>query len=341
MGLFNGQFANVVEWEEFRDDMIFWKWSNRELKKGSRLVLRPGQDAVFMYNGRIEGIFKESGNYEVESAIIPFLSTLKGFKFGFNSGLRAEVLFVNTKEFTVKWGTKSAINIPTEGMPGGIPVRAFGTFIMKVGEYVTLIDNIAGVKQQFSIEDVRDRVTAVLDQLIMRHIVKEGKNMFNLQSNASEIAKGVRIDLDMEMQKIGLDIIGFNISNVSYPEAVQKMIDKNASYGMVGNIDSFQRISAAESMGIPGSDMGSAMGSAMGMMAGMNMANKMFNEQNRPTQNEVQKGGLCPECGAALSSGAAFCSRCGAKVNSEKFCIKCGEKLSADALFCAKCGTKQ
>ena len=35
MGLFKGQFANVVEWEEYRDDIIFWKWTNREIKKGS------------------------------------------------------------------------------------------------------------------------------------------------------------------------------------------------------------------------------------------------------------------------------------------------------------------
>ena len=47
MGLFGGQFANVVEWQEFRDDMLFWKWSNKEIKKGSRLIIRPGQDANF------------------------------------------------------------------------------------------------------------------------------------------------------------------------------------------------------------------------------------------------------------------------------------------------------
>lgn len=118
MAFFKNQFANVVEWEEFRDDMIFWKWSNREIKKGSKLIIRPGQDAIFLYNGKIEGIFKDEGDYNIESEIIPFLSTLKGFKFGFNSGMRIEVLFVNTKEFTVKWGTKNAINIPTPGMPG-------------------------------------------------------------------------------------------------------------------------------------------------------------------------------------------------------------------------------
>ena len=48
MGLFKGQFANVVEWEEYRDDIIFWKWTNREIKKGSKLIIRAGQDAIFM-----------------------------------------------------------------------------------------------------------------------------------------------------------------------------------------------------------------------------------------------------------------------------------------------------
>ena len=50
MGLFGKQLANVVEWEEFRDDCIFWKWSNQEIKKGSKLIIRPGQDAIFLFS---------------------------------------------------------------------------------------------------------------------------------------------------------------------------------------------------------------------------------------------------------------------------------------------------
>ena len=84
---------------------------NDEIKKGSKLIIRQGQDAIFMYNGKIEGIFKDEGSFDIESQIIPFLSTLKGFKFGFNSGVRAEVLFVNTKEFTERWGTKNPISV--------------------------------------------------------------------------------------------------------------------------------------------------------------------------------------------------------------------------------------
>ncbi len=126
--------------------MLFWKWSNKEIKKGSRLIIRPGQDAIFLYNGKVEGIFRDEGSYDIESAIIPFLSTLKGFKFGFNSGLRAEVLFINTKEVLVKWGTKSPVLIPAPGLPGGMPIRAFGTFTCKVADYDALIEKVAGIK---------------------------------------------------------------------------------------------------------------------------------------------------------------------------------------------------
>ena len=51
MGLFGSQFLDVIEWNETRDDVIFWKWKNNEIKKNSRLIIRPGQDAIFMHNG--------------------------------------------------------------------------------------------------------------------------------------------------------------------------------------------------------------------------------------------------------------------------------------------------
>ena len=73
MALFRKQVANVVEWEEYRDDVLFWKWTNKEIKKGSRLIVKPGQDAIFLYNGVIEGIFKEEGSFDIESDIVPFL----------------------------------------------------------------------------------------------------------------------------------------------------------------------------------------------------------------------------------------------------------------------------
>ena len=334
MGLFSGQFANVVEWEEFRDDILFWKWGNTEIKKGSRLIIRPGQDAIFLYNGRIEGVFKDEGNFDIESEIIPFLSTLKGFKFGFNSGLRSEVLFINTKEITVKWGTKNAINIPAQGLPGGMPIRAFGTFNCKVADYVALIDKIAGVKRQFTIDDVKERVVSQLDQLLMKWIVREGKDMFNLQANAADISQGICQDLDMEMQKVGIGITGFAISSVSYPEEIQKMAEKAASQSMIGDMNRYQQMAMADALasgnGAAGSMAGSMAGMGIGMAMGQQMMNQMqMNMGGMQNMNGMQNTAAAQNMqGQVPAGGLNFCPNCGTKTNGSNFCPNCGQKLN-------------
>lgn len=328
MGLFSKQFANVVEWQEFRDDMLFYKWSNNEIKKGSRLIIRPGQDAVFLYNGKIEGIFKDEGDYDIESQIIPFLSTLAGFKFGFNSGMRAEVLFINTKEFLVKWGTQNAINIPTPQLPGGMPIRANGTFTFKVSDYVKLIDKIAGVKQTYLVEDVRLRIVTILDQLLMKWISKEGKDMFNLQANSFDIAAGIRTDLDMQLFDTGLSVTAFNIMSFTYPEEIQAMINKNASHTMVGDLGRYQTIAMTEGI-TNGKVQGGGVASDMaGMMMGMNMANQMMqnmNQQNTNQQNVNQQNS--PAHQNNQQGKPNFCPNCGTKTGAANFCPNCGQKL--------------
>lgn len=320
MGFFSKQLANVVEWQEFRDDMIFYKWSNNEIKKGSRLIIRPGQDAIFLYNGKIEGIFKDEGDYDIESQIIPFLSTLKGFKFGFNSGMRAEVLFINTKEFTAKWGTQNAINIPTPTLPGGMPIRANGAFTFKVTDYVKLIDKIAGVRNSYLVEDVRLRIIAVLDQLLMKWITKEGKDMFNLQANSFDISNGIKTDLDMQLYDSGLSVTGFNIMSFTYPEEIQAMINKSASHSMVGDLGRYQTIAMTEGISKGNVKGGGAASDMAGMMMGMTFANQMMQNMNQTMNQQAAPAGQ-------PGSKPNFCPNCGQKTGTANFCPNCGQKL--------------
>lgn len=318
MGLFGNQLANVIEWSEYNEDTLFWKWSNNEIKKGSKLILKPGQDAIFLYNGKIEGVFEDDGEYDIQSDIIPFLSTLKGFKFGFNSGLRAEVIFINTKELTLKWGTKNAINIPAAGLPGGMPIRAFGTMSCKVDDYQILIEKISGVQRQYDIEDIKERVMSMLDQLLMKWIVREGKDMFNLQANAHEIGSGIQSDLDLEMRKIGLSVTNFAVSSFNYPEEIKKMQEKAAAQSMVGDVNRYTQMAMADSMA-NGNTSGVASDMAqmqMGMMMGQQMVNQMGGAQqsNSNTSNGNEN---VPK----------FCPNCGTKTNGAKFCPECGTKL--------------
>ena len=325
MGLFSNQFANVVEWEEYRDDVIFWKWTNREIKKDSKLIIKPGQDAIFLYNGAVEGIFTESGNYTIDSQIIPFLSTLKGFKFGFNSGLRAEVLFVNTKEFTCNWGTSSPIRLQAPGLPGGLPVRSNGKFSFKIDDYNVLIEKVAGIKQQFTVDDIRDRIRGILDGLLMKWITKVGGDVFNLMANSVDIAKGIKEDLDMELLGIGLTITDFRISEFTYPENIQKRADQAAEYSMIGDMNRFQQVNMVDSMargdrtGTAGSNATDMANAMVGMQMGMAMAGQMAGAMNQMNNAATQTAGT--------GTAPKFCPNCGQPTNGAKFCGNCGTKL--------------
>jgi len=364
MGLFDGikekvkgQLANVVEWADMDDDAIFYKWSNSELKKGSRLIIRPAQDAIFLYQGRVEGVFTDEGEYDIESQIIPFLSTLKGWKFGFDTGLRAEVLFINTREFNMNWGTKNALNLPVQGLPGGMPIRAFGMFTCKVSQYDMLIEKVAGVQSSYTVDDVSQRVGAVNDQLLMKWILREGKDMFNIQANAYDISQGIMEDLNKELGKIGMEVTSYQIQSVSYPDSVREMQEKAAGNAMIGDVNQYTQIAFADSLGKDGNGGGNTASQMaqmqMGMMFGQQMANNMQQQYQQPQYNQGYQQPQynqgyqqpqyqqpqyqqapqqqAPQMQPQSGDGAAvpkFCPYCGTATNGMKFCGNCGKQLA-------------
>ena len=169
----------------------------------------------------------------------------------------------------------------------------------------------------------------MLDQLLMKWIVREGKDMFNLQANSFDIAKGIQEDLDMEMMKIGISITIFNISSFTYPEEIQKMVTKTASQSVVGDMGRYQQMSMLDAMangnggGRTASDMA---GMAMGMMMGQQMAGQM--QQNFAGQQAQQQAAPASSGNtAAPAGGCKFCPECGTKTEGMKFCPNCGKKL--------------
>ena len=234
--------------------------------------------------------------------------------------MRAEVLFVNTKEFIAKWGTQNAINIPTPALPGGMPIRANGTFTFKVMDYVKLIDKIAGIRNSYAVEDVRLRIVTILDQLLMKWISKEGKDMFNLQANSFDIATGIKTDLDMQIYDTGLSVTGFNIMSFTYPEEIQAMINKNASHSMVGDLGRYQTIAMTEGITNGNVKGGGAASDMAGMMMGMTYANQMMQNMNQPANQTNAPAGQSV-------AKPNFCPNCGQKTGASNFCPNCGQKL--------------
>lgn len=136
MGLMDklrGELIDIIEWLDDSRDTMVWRFPRyqNEIKMGAKLVVRESQTAVFVNEGKIADVF-EPGTYTLETRNLPILSTLKGWKYGFNSPFKAEVYFVNTRQFTdMKWGTQNPV-ILRDAEFGVVRVRAFGAFAARV-----------------------------------------------------------------------------------------------------------------------------------------------------------------------------------------------------------------
>ena len=176
---------------------------------------------------------------------------------------------------------------------------------------------MAGIRQTYTVADVKERIVSNLDQLLMSWIGKEGRDMFNLQMDAAKIADGICMDLDMDMRKLGIAITDFNIESFSYPEEIKKMQEKAAAQSMVGDMNKYQQMAVADSIAKGGGRSGAGMASDMvGLQMGMAMGQQMVQQMQMGNQ------------ASAAPAGAKFCPNCGTPTNGAKFCSNCGTKLA-------------
>ena len=331
------QFSSVIEWADPEEGVLFHRFDNIELKKGSVCILRPGQDVIIVSNGEVNGVFTKDGRYNVESDIIPFLSTAAGIKFGFDSGRRIEAVFVNTKDILQNWGTRSPINIEFPGLPGGIPVRANGNFVCHVDEekYPVLVENIAGIQTEFTVEDLRERLLGSIEQSLMQHISQRAGTIQTLQSQVSTISAEILPEIDAETSKYGIRIRDFKVMSFSYPEGVQEKLEQAAGIGLLGNnIAAYQQVALADGLREGGGAAGMA-GMFVGAQAGAQMGQNFVAGAAQNAAGAVQNVADGAGMGAAQSAAGAAQQPSGGG-----FCIKCGTALPAGAAFCPSCGNK-
>lgn len=323
-----GQGKDTIEWQEFRDDVLFYKWPANEVKKGAHLIVRPGQKAIFYADGVVGAVFEKQGNFDIMSDIVPFFSTLKGWlALRGDTGMRAEVYFVNSKELMLPWGTRQRIMIPTPEVPSGIPVGCNGNLIITFKDYQKFIEKVAGVKDTYSLEDVSERIMGELNPVVAEAILggerQIGVNaLIGLQQNSRKLGGAICQELDKELADFGLGVTDVNILSINYPEEVQEMAAKVAAQSFVGDVGKYAAVSMADSFGSggAGSDMASA-GAGMGM--GMQMAGMMAGMMNNNTNQGQAQPQVPPQPAPEQAGGDRFCPVC-RKMTSGKFCSDCG-----------------
>src|SRR5882757_8092473 len=133
LGKLKGELVDIIEWLDDSRTTLAWRFPryNNEIKNGAELIVREGQQAVFVYRGTIADRFLP-GDYTLVSENLPILSTLQGWKHGFNSPFRSEVYFINTRPVTdLRWGTANPVTVRDPDFKM-VQVRANGLCVVKI-----------------------------------------------------------------------------------------------------------------------------------------------------------------------------------------------------------------
>ncbi|MFE5311008.1 SPFH domain-containing protein, partial [Isoptericola sp. NPDC056605] len=275
-----GQLIDIVEFLDESRDTIVWRFPRQgnEIKNQARLVVREGQAAVFVSEGRLADVFGP-GTYTLETKNLPILSTLQGWKHGFSSPFKAEVYFVATRQFTdLTWGTQNPVILRDPEL-GAVRVRAFGTYALRVVDPAALLRQLVGTDPQFRTDEIGDYFRSLVVGRLGPALAEAGVAVIDLAANQREIAGRLADQLSEDLTEYGVAVPRFVLENVSFPPEVEAALDKRTRMAVVGDLDQYTKFQAATAIetaaanpGGAGEGLGSGIGVGMGLAMGQQMA---------------------------------------------------------------------
>ena len=244
------ELIDIIEWLDHTRDTLVWRFPRyrNEIKNGAQLIVRPGQMAIFVHRGEIADVF-EPGNYKLTADNLPILSTLQGWKYGFESPFKSEVYFVNTRQITeLKWGTPNPIMLRDPEF-GPIRLRAFGVYALKASDPRALLKELVGTDDSFEADEMLELMRGIINNAFADVLGSSQLAALDLAANYGELSENLRqAVIERVDDEYGLDIPQLNIVNISLPEEVEKALDTRSSMGVIGDMNRFQQYQMGQAM---------------------------------------------------------------------------------------------
>ncbi len=270
------ELIDIIEWLDDSNDTLVYRFERygNEIKYGAKLVVREGQQAIFVNEGQLADVFGP-GTYTLETQNIPILTTLKGWKYGFQSPFKAEVYFVSTRQFTdLKWGTRNPIMMRDPEF-GPIRLRAFGTYVIRASDPAQLLREIVGTDGHFTTGEITEQLRSIIVSRFADSVAEEKTAALDMAASYDEFGEIIRKKISPEFESYGLDLSKLVIENISLPEAVEKALDKRTSMGVIGDLNRYGQFQAANAMEKAAENESGGAGAGMGMGMGMIMGTQM------------------------------------------------------------------
>lgn len=297
MGLWDkllGEFVDVIQWLDDSNDTLVYRFERHgnEIKFGAKLTVREGQVAVFVNEGQLADTF-QPGMYELKTNNLPILSTLQGWRHGFESPFKAEVYFFNTRRFTdQKWGTQNPVMLRDPEF-GPIRLRAFGSYVIRVKDAPTFLREIVGTDGHFTTEEITSQLRNLIVSRFTNILGQAKIPALDLAGNYDQLGQFLQQRIAPEFEAVGLELPNLLVENISLPQEVEAALDKRSSMGIVGNLDQYTQFQAAEALRDAAANPGGG-SEALSMGLGLAMAQRLNDALARPAQPVVQPAPATP-----------------------------------------------
>lgn len=280
MGIFTkleSQLIDIITWTEpDQSDILAWRFPryHNTIKMGAKLTVREGQAAVFVNEGRLADVFTP-GMYTLSTANMPILSTLMGWKYGFDSPFKAEVYFIATRQFTdLKWGTPNPI-MTRDAEFGPVRIRAFGTYAMHVSDPATFLRQIVATNpeiESFQISgQLRDTIVSRFTDVIGQAKIP----VLDLAGNYDKVSKLALQTIKTDLATLGVALTLFYVENISLPAEVEQALDTRTKMGVLGDMNQYTRYETAQAIGEAARNPSGMAGLGAGLGAGMAVSGQM------------------------------------------------------------------
>jgi membrane protease subunit (stomatin/prohibitin family) len=289
------QFLDVVQWLDDSNDIMAWRFPFRgqEIQNGGKLVLRESQAAAFMDEGKFGDIFVEANTYNLTTQNLPILATLKGWKYGFESPFKSDVVFLNTKLFNdIGWGTPNPVMMrdPDFGM---VRIRAHGIFSIQVPRdkeaIKTFIREMVGTNGTYTIDDCSNQLRKTISSKLADTLAELKLGALDLNMKIDEVADAVKQKLQAEFLTMGVSLAKLVVEPFTLPEEVEAMLDKRTSVGMMAPVmGAYTQMQVADSMPLAAANPGGVAGMGMGVGLGFGMGNMMGAQMGMAGQQMAQ-----------------------------------------------------
>src|SRR5215510_7713826 len=278
MSFIRGQLIDIIEWTDDSRDTISFRFEDNdaEIKRGAQLIVRESQVAQFVYLGEFGDTFGP-GKHTLTTDNIPILTTLKSWKYAFESPFTAHVYYVVTRVFTGnKWGTANPVMMRDADF-GVVRLRAYGTYDFRVVDPKKFLKEVAGTDNHFRLDEFSDAMRSRIVSVFSDALAGAKIPALDVAARYSELGQALLPLINPAIgEKYGLEMTTFIVENVSVPPEVEAAIDKRSSMAAVGNLNDYVKYQMAQGMGQGGD--GGVGGLGAQVAVGMAMAQQMMNQ---------------------------------------------------------------